>query len=180
MKNGTAYERLVRKVNEKRKGKEKVAKVATKRRKTEVTSVELHSQPEPMEVETNTQFLEDGNFVDMTVTEAQDREFPSEDDMSDEEFSEEENVNKNANKLNSPANSKSAQGSHTQSTSNSQGRCHGAENAMTACEQPLPNNPDGEPKENSEGLFKSITLMEKFMLKRGIKEQGIEGGRPTS
>ena len=56
---------------------------------------------QPMEVEfgeTNVQFLEDGNYIDMTVTEAEDKEFPpnSESESEGKDNMEEINTNDNS------------------------------------------------------------------------------------
>ena len=79
----TAYERLYRKVAEKRKNDKKLEAVVIESKSKKAKNIS--SQTEPGCTETNAKFLEDDNFIAMEVTDEQHQEFPSEDERSQHE-----------------------------------------------------------------------------------------------
>ena len=82
----TAYEKLLKKVNAKRKQEEiNTHSKAKKKRTTEVVQVPLN--------EISTQFIEDENYVEMEVLDEDNQEFPSPSEEESEIESEDEETN---------------------------------------------------------------------------------------
>ena len=161
----TAYEKLVTKMQEKRKSDAFGNKTNKKKRSKMMEEVEPGDGST-----TSAHFEEDGTYIDMGVTAGQEKEFPSTSEEKDEESDSEPDLDEDLG-IRSINNNATASSRPTGAVGSSPARA------------PLPDRSEKNPvnainadkgKKNDEGLMQTLSIIQKFMLKKGIIKEAMD------
>ena len=161
----TAYEKLVAKIQEKRKS-DALGNEANKKKRSR-----MMEEVEPSDGSTiSAHFEEDGTYIDMGITAGQEKEFPSPSEEEDEESDSEPDLDEDL----------GIRSINNNATTSS--RPTGAVGSSPACAL-LPDRSKKNPvnainvdkaKKNDEGLMQTLSMIQKFMLKKGIIKEAMD------